>query len=64
MLSDYWVNFAKTGIPSSEKGPAWPRYDRVDMSYMTIDKKFEVKQNLLQRELNIVNAIMARRWDD
>lgn len=64
MLSDYWVNFAKTGIPSSEKGPVWPRYDRVDMSYMTIDKKFEVKQNLLQRELNIVNAIMARRWDD
>ncbi|MDG1205108.1 MAG: carboxylesterase family protein [Pseudomonadales bacterium] len=64
MLSDYWVNFAKTGVPSSEKGTAWPRYDRVDMSYMTIDKKFEVKRNLLQRELNIVNAIMARRWQD
>jgi para-nitrobenzyl esterase len=64
MLSDYWVNFAKTGVPSSKKGPEWPTYDRVNLSYMKIDKKFEVKQNLLPQELNIVNEIMARRWKD
>jgi para-nitrobenzyl esterase len=33
-MIDYWVSFARTGRPRSERGPPWPAYDAARQSYM------------------------------
>ena len=63
LLSEYWVNFAKTGTPSAKRGTTWPAYNRASKQYLQLDKKLEVKSHLLQQEQNIVDAVMMRAWD-
>lgn len=38
-VSQLWVNFAKTGVPSAEEIPEWKPYDREQGATMILDKK-------------------------
>lgn len=38
-ISQLWVNFAKTGVPSAEGIPEWKPYDREQAATMLLDKK-------------------------
>ena len=37
LIHDYWVNFVKTGRPSSPNGGTWSRYDRTSDNIMVFD---------------------------
>lgn len=37
LIHDYWVNFAKTGMPSSANGGLWSRYDPASDNIMIFD---------------------------
>ncbi len=41
-MSDAWVNFAKTGIPSSTALPEWPTYDEESRQTMIFNNKSTV----------------------
>lgn len=37
MMSDYWVNFIKTGNPNGKGLPQWPKYNTADNKVMVFD---------------------------
>ncbi|MDA5195015.1 carboxylesterase/lipase family protein [Govanella unica] len=39
LIHDYWVNFAKTGVPSSTSGGEWSKYDTASDDIMIFDTK-------------------------
>ena len=41
-MSDAWLNFARTGKPSSEKLPEWPEYEPGARKTMVFDKQSAV----------------------
>ncbi|MCP4502302.1 MAG: carboxylesterase/lipase family protein [Deltaproteobacteria bacterium] len=41
-MSDAWVSFAKTGVPSSTGLPQWPTYDEQTRQTMILDRKSRV----------------------
>ena len=58
-MMDYWVSFAATGTPRSDRGPAWPRYGDGE-AYMRFDHgahpgidplpgMFELHEKIVQR---------------
>lgn len=42
ILSEAWANFARNGIPSSSRLPAWPAYDVTTRETMILDNEFRV----------------------
>ena len=44
-VSQAWVNFAKTGVPSAEGLPKWEPYTRENGAVMILDNKSEMKYN-------------------
>ena len=44
LMSDYWVNFVKTGNPNGPGLPEWPRYN-------TTDNLAEVFDTIIQTEI-------------
>lgn len=44
-MSDAWLNFARTGKPSSDALPEWPACTPGDEACMIFDKKCEVRHN-------------------
>jgi para-nitrobenzyl esterase len=38
-MTNYWVNFAKSGDPNGPALPTWPRYDTVNEPLLTLDDK-------------------------
>ena len=43
VMSDYWINFVKTGDPNGKGLPAWDAYDAVNEKVMVIDAVIESK---------------------
>ena len=44
-ISQAWVNFAKTGVPSAKGLPEWKPYTRENGAVMILDNKSEMKYN-------------------
>ncbi|MFT7129795.1 MAG: para-nitrobenzyl esterase [Gammaproteobacteria bacterium] len=61
-MSDYWVNFAKTGAPSSKGHLQWTKYSAETKNYMRFDKELKLEQDLLSKELNVVGKVQAAAW--
>ncbi len=62
-LSDYWVNFAKTGVPSAMGYPQWTRYSSDSKSYMRFDNELKLELDLLPTKLNVVRKVQAAAWE-
>lgn len=56
-VQNMWVNFAKTGDPSTEKHQ-WPLYDAKTKKTMMLGEKIYVKENLYSRRSAIVDPIL------
>lgn len=60
-VSDYWVNFAATGVPSAPDAPAWPAYDPEREAYLIIAAPPRVAQAPLAREMALFDRLNAAR---
>ena len=52
IMSDYWVNFAKTGNPNGSGLPVWNAYDKAEGIMMVLGDKVEQQKALLKKELD------------
>jgi para-nitrobenzyl esterase len=62
-MSNYWVNFAKNGVPSAPGAPKWPAYTEAERQYLEIGSEIKVGDNLLATELEVIDRILAGAWD-
>jgi para-nitrobenzyl esterase len=59
-LADYWVSFAKVGVPSAANAPEWPRYAR-DRAYMHLADTPEPGTGLYPGMYELLEDVMCRR---
>ncbi|XP_050674493.1 juvenile hormone esterase-like isoform X1 [Leptidea sinapis] len=63
-LVKLWTNFAKYGNPTPDKANPlsikWPTYSNELKQYLHISNKMEVKQNLLQKEIQFWNKFIEK----
>lgn len=65
IMSDYWVTFAKSGVPRAEGRPEWREYKRSTGHYMRFGPEATPSENLLPRMWETQSKIMnARRKSD
>lgn len=62
VMSDYWVNFAATGVPSAADAPAWPAYDPERERAMIFGDQIEVQEGLLEEEMALFEKVARQRW--
>ena len=55
IVSQAWINFAKTGTPNHKGLPNWPAYNPTNTATMHLDKTCEVKQQLDKELFDLVN---------
>ena len=53
-MSDYWVNFVKTGNPNGEGVPEWGAYDKSSGSIMEIGDKSQLQKGLYKGEFDFL----------
>jgi para-nitrobenzyl esterase len=58
-VSDYWVNFVKTGNPNGENLPDWPLWNPQTENYLNFDNQIEVKNQLLKDRLDALERFLA-----
>ena len=56
-ISDYWVNFAKTGNPNGADVPAWPAYRRAADEVQEFADRIFTTKNPLREQLNLFDGI-------
>lgn len=56
-VQQMWVNFAKTGDPSTEEH-TWPRYYRYSKQTMVLGNEIYIKENLLSRRTEIIEKLL------
>jgi para-nitrobenzyl esterase len=56
-LTNYWVNFAKTGNPNGNGLPEWKTYDKQTGNILLIGDKIESKPALYKKELDFLEKI-------
>ena len=59
-VQQMWVNFAKTGDPSTEKN-RWPKYDSKTKQTLVLGEKIYVKENLLSRRTAVIKDFLKYR---
>ena len=60
-MSEYWVNFAKTGNPNGKGLPAWTAYDAATEPYLELGTPIQVKHHLLKAQLDFLELAQQRR---
>jgi para-nitrobenzyl esterase len=63
MIRSCWISFARTGKPSCEGGPEWPRYTRDDDQLMELGVKPQVRKNFRKPQLDAQEAQMQHTMD-
>ena len=57
VISDYWVQFARTGDPNRKGLPVWPAYDGRSDRYLELGDAVAVKANLRQQGCDLFERI-------
>ncbi len=57
-VSDYWVNFVKTGNPNNQVLPLWPSWDIKSQEYLHFDEKIQNGSFLLKDRLDALEAFL------
>ncbi|MBG47886.1 MAG: esterase [Pseudozobellia sp.] len=60
LMSNYWVNFAKTGNPNGEGLPQWNTYDKTSGAILKIDSTTEIKPEYLKKEFDFLEAQLVQ----
>jgi para-nitrobenzyl esterase len=60
-MSDYWVNFVKTGNPNGEGLAKWPAYNIESEPYLEFGATIRTGAHLLKQELDFLEKALARR---
>jgi len=60
-MSEYWINFAKTGNPNGKGLPAWTAYDATTEPYLELGIPMQVKHHLLKAQLDFLELAQQRR---
>ena len=59
-MSDYWVNFIKTGNPNGSGLIEWPAYDFAKEPHLEFGATIKADTQLLKRELDFIDKAFAR----
>ncbi len=60
-MSNYWVNFAKTGDPNGKGLPKWTAYNTRDEAYMDFGDVVQIRNHLLKEQLDFLEQFQRRR---
>ena len=58
-VSQYWVNFARTGDPNGEGVPAWPRYEAASELALEIGSSIEATSNVREEKLDLIDRLVS-----
>lgn len=56
-MSNYWVNFARTGDPNSRGLPKWEPYTKTDEHYLEFASPVQLRKGLLKAQLDFLESI-------
>lgn len=57
-IMDYWTEFARSGLPESKGGPAWPAYQSSTDQYLELGKSIEVKAGLYRQACDLGETLL------
>lgn len=60
-MSDYWVNFVKTGNPNGEGLPEWISYDKSSGNIMEIGDKSQLSAGLYKNEFEFLEGTVVNK---
>jgi para-nitrobenzyl esterase len=60
-MSNYWVNFARTGSPNGNNQPVWDKYSSAEPNYVELDGSARPASNLLPANWDLFDKVMAAR---
>ena len=60
-MSNYWVNFARTGDPNGKGLPKWAAYKTSDEPYMDFGDAVQLRNHLLKTQLDFLEQFQKRR---
>ena len=58
-ISQYWVNFARTGDPNGEGLPAWPRYEQATEQSLEFGSEIRVAAGVRKDKLDVFDAVFG-----
>ena len=60
-MSNYWVNFARTGSSNGNNQPVWDKYSSAEPNYVELDGSARPASNLLPANWDLFDKVMAAR---
>lgn len=61
IMSEYWVSFARDGVPSAVGEPQWRPYSNAERHYLRFGARVSAEENLLPENWALFDRIMDRR---
>lgn len=60
-MSDYWVSFARDGVPSAAGQPRWRPYSNAERHYLLFGPRISAEEDLLIDHWPVIDRVMDRR---
>ena len=61
IMSDYWVNFARTGNPNGEGLPEWQPYTRTNPDYIELNVTATPASNITPEVWDFFDQVIERQ---